>query len=135
MGNERHDRGGTAPTVSIATHDTCTGLMLEQTLKPRGLRTQRLRDREGLRRSLESDSVDVVLVDVDLESDGVAVMEELTRSGVRPRCGWLALVEPYDDWTRERAVDAGAAGCCVKPCYPREVRRCVSRLLALSHPC
>lgn len=130
--DERSTVANTTPTVVIATPDVCAGLILEQTLRPRGFKTRRIRDADELRRVLEADPVDVVLLDVDLGSDGVAQMVDLIRSGHTPRCGWVALVEADDTETRNRALTAGAARCCVKPTYPAEIRATVRRLLAVS---
>jgi DNA-binding response OmpR family regulator len=73
-------------------------------------------------------SIDLALVDVTLECDGIDFMTRL-REHERPRRGWLVMHEVGDATARLRALANGARGSVDKPFKPTAVAALVSNLL------
>jgi DNA-binding response OmpR family regulator len=113
-------------TVLVVEDEPMIGRILEHKLLREGHRVL------WAHSAAEADSlcagVDVALVDVTLERDGVALAAAW--SGVSaPSCGWLAMIEARHPEEGRRAERAGARGAVVKPFKPTVVAAQVRRLL------
>jgi DNA-binding response OmpR family regulator len=102
------------------------GRILEHKLVREGHRVSWARDTLAAAAVLGGGDVDLALVDVTLDRDGVEFMSGLAATS---RCGWVAMAEQRDGAAQQRARDAGAAGVVVKPFKPTAVAALVLELL------
>ena len=111
--------------VLLVEDEPMIGRILEHKLSREGHAVTWLRTAADAAVALDAGGIDVALVDVTLESDGV----DLAAAHPTPRAGWLALVEArrHDDATR--AIGAGARGVVLKPFKPTAVAAQVEALL------
>jgi DNA-binding response OmpR family regulator len=114
--------------VLIAEDEPMIGRILGEKMTREGYSVVRAATVDALRGALAS--ADVALVDATLDSDGIAAMSTLAAAGVRPRVGWLVLLEARASGEGARAVLAGAAGVVIKPFKPTAVASKVATLLA-----
>jgi DNA-binding response OmpR family regulator len=110
----------------IAEDEPMIGRILEHKLVREGHTVTWVRDCASLAAALRGDGVDLALVDVTLDRDGVEFMAALSET---PRCGWVAMAEQRDAAAQQRARDAGAAAVVVKPFKPTAVAAVVLDLL------
>jgi two-component system, OmpR family, response regulator QseB len=110
----------------IAEDEPMIGRILEHKLLREGHRITWVRDTAGLLAALRGGGVDLALVDVTLDRDGVEFMASLAET---PRCGWVAMAEQRDAAAQQRARDAGAAAVVVKPFKPTAVAALVLDVL------
>lgn len=115
-------------SVLIVEDEPMIGRILAEKLTREGYQVSRAATIAGLTAALASS--DVALVDATLDADGIDAMWRLDSSGVRPRTGWIAMVESRDPDQGMRAVRAGAAGVIIKPFKPTAVAAKVATLLA-----
>ena len=102
------------------------GRILEHKLSREGHAVTWLRTATEAAAVLDTGDVDIALVDITLDVDGV----ELASAHPAPRAGWLALVEARRDDDAARALRAGAGGVVLKPFKPTAVAAQVEALLA-----
>jgi DNA-binding response OmpR family regulator len=110
----------------LAEDEPMIGRILEHKLVREGHTVTRVADCASLAAALSAGDVDVALVDVTLDRDGVEFMASLAQT---PRCGWVAMAEQRDTASQQRARDAGAAAVVVKPFKPTAVAALVLDLL------
>jgi DNA-binding response OmpR family regulator len=115
-------------TVLVVEDEPMIGRILEHKLDREGHRVLWARNAGDADLILAAEPVDVALVDVTLERDGVALAAGWSGDGA-PGCGWLAMVEARHPEEGERALRAGASGTVVKPFKPTEVAAQVRALL------
>jgi DNA-binding response OmpR family regulator len=111
----------------IAEDEPMIGRILEHKLLREGHRVTWVRDCASVRAALQVGDVDLALVDVTLDADGVEFMASLAET---PRCGWVAMCEQRSASAPGRAVAAGAAAVVLKPFKPTAVAALVLQLLA-----
>jgi DNA-binding response OmpR family regulator len=122
------DRVGMTATVLVVEDEPMIGRILEHKLRREGHRVLWARSADEAEAMTGAQSVDVALVDVTLERDGVALAAGW--SGDRaPARGWLVMVEARRPADALRASQAGACGTIVKPFKPTVVAAQVRRLL------
>jgi len=122
------DRVGMTATVLVVEDEPMIGRILEHKLSREGHRVLWARSADEAEAMTGAQSVDVALVDVTLERDGVALAAGW--SGDRaPARGWLVMVEARRPADALRASQAGACGTIVKPFKPTVVAAQVRRLL------
>ena len=112
--------------ILIAEDEPMIGRILEHKLAREGHRVSWVRQCSALRDALRGGDVDVALVDVTLDGDGLELM---ATAGETPRCGWVALVEQRNVAAQSRAVEVGAAAVVLKPFKPTAVAALVLDLL------
>jgi len=123
-------REGPRGHVLLVEDEPMIGRILEHKLVREGHRVTLVRDTHAAQAALESGDVDVALVDVTLDRDGIEFMTEMAATpGAAPRCGWMPMVEQRDVAAPHRASAAGAAGVVVKPFKPTAVAALVADLL------
>jgi DNA-binding response OmpR family regulator len=110
----------------LAEDEPMIGRILEHKLKREGHRITWVRDTCSASSALQAGDVDLALVDVTLDRDGVEFMSAMAAT---PRCGWVAMAEQRDATAQRRARQAGAAGVVVKPFKPTAVAALVLELL------
>ena len=119
--------GASGGAVLIVEDEPMIARILEHKLRREGWAVRMCHTAAAGEAALRDAPVEVALVDATLELDGLAWAGGLAAAGLRPRHGWLALVEARDPGAPERALDHGAAGVVVKPFKPTlvaaEVRR------------
>jgi DNA-binding response OmpR family regulator len=103
------------------------GRILEHKLLREGHRVSWVRDAASASAAMQAGDVDLALVDVTLDRDGVEFMSDMATT---PRCGWVAMVEHRDVASPLRARRAGAAAVVLKPFKPTAVAALVLDLLA-----
>jgi two-component system response regulator QseB len=119
--------------VTVAAHlllvedEPMIGRILEHKLLREGHRVSWVRDTAAAVAALHGGDVDLAIVDVTLDRDGVEFMSDMATT---PRCGWVAMVEQRDVATPVRARRAGAASVVLKPFKPTAVAALVLDLLA-----
>lgn len=115
----------------IVEDEPMIGRILEHKLVREGHRVTLARDTHAAQAALLAGDVDLAIVDVTLDRDGVEFMTEMaaTRHYAPPACGWLAMVAQRDATSAARATSAGAAGVVVKPFKPTAVAALVADLL------
>ena len=118
--------------VLVAEDEPMIARILEHKLTREGHSVVRAVDVAGVHAAVR-EGVDVALVDVTLDEDGIAAAAGW-RSPEAPRAGWLALVEARRPADAARALAAGAAGVVVNPFKPTQVADVVRRLLTGSEP-
>jgi DNA-binding response OmpR family regulator len=116
-------------TVLVVEDEPMIGRILEHKLSREGHRVLWAHSAEEADALAREEAVDVALVDVTLERDGVA-LAAAWEAGTAPACGWLAMVEARHPEEAERACAAGARGAVVKPFKPTAVAAQVRELLA-----
>jgi DNA-binding response OmpR family regulator len=117
-------------TVLLVEDEPMIGRILEHKLTREGHRVLWARSAAEAEALAGSEPVDVALVDVTLERDGVALAAGW--SGARaPAHGWLVMVEARRPEEALRASQAGACGTIVKPFKPTAVAAQVRRLLGV----
>jgi two-component system response regulator QseB len=104
------------------------GRILEHKLAREGHRVTLVGDVAAAAAALRVGDVDLALVDVTLDRDGVEFMSDVATAG--PRCGWVAMVGQRDVLSQGRARAAGAVGVVVKPFKPTVVAALVLSLLS-----
>jgi DNA-binding response OmpR family regulator len=115
-------------TVLLVEDEPMIGRILEHKLTREGHRVLWARSAAEADALAGTEPVDVALVDVTLERDGVALAASW--SGARaPARGWLVMVEARRPEEALRASEAGAWGTVVKPFKPTAVAAQVRRLL------
>ena len=97
------------------------GRILEHKLSREGHRVSWVRTAEDAERAVRGEHIDVALVDVTLERDGVELATALIAEGSLRAASWLALVEQRDLDAQRRAVAAGSAAVVLKPFKPTQV--------------
>jgi DNA-binding response OmpR family regulator len=103
------------------------GRILEHKLLREGHRVTWVRDTHAAHAALDTGDVDLALVDVTLDRDGLEFMTEMA---AMPRCGWLAMVEQRDGESALRAAASpGCAGVVLKPFKPTAVAALVLDVL------
>ncbi len=120
-------------TVLVVEDEPMIGRILEHKLSREGHRVLWARSAAEADALAEGTRVDVALVDVTLERDGV----DLAAGWVGPAApahGWLAMVEARHPEHALRAHAAGAAGAVVKPFKPTAVAAQVRGLLGGDAP-
>ncbi len=117
-------------SVLIVEDEPMIGRILAEKLSREGYTVSRAATVAQLTAGLAS--ADVALVDSTLDADGIEAMGRLAAAGIRPRAGWLAMVESRAAADGDRAVVAGAAGVIIKPFKPTAVATKVATLLALA---
>jgi DNA-binding response OmpR family regulator len=117
--------------ILIAADEPMVSRILEHKLRREGHSVVCVRDGAAMWRVLDAGEADVLLVDSALDSDGIALMEELYWAGQLPNAGWFAVVEQRDQESHRRAMRAGAVGLVVKPFKPSDVAAQVAALLEL----
>ncbi|HKR99952.1 MAG TPA: response regulator [Candidatus Dormibacteraeota bacterium] len=117
--------------ILIAADEPMVSRILEHKLRREGHHVATVRDGAAMWRVLDAGEADVLLVDSGLDSDGIALMEELSYAGQLPNAGWFAVVERLDPASHTRAMRAGAVGLVVKPFKPSVVAAQVAALLEL----
>lgn len=125
---------GAAPEharILIAVDEPMVSRILEHKLRREGHDVVCVRNGAAMWRVLDAGDADVLLVDSALDSDGIALMEELSYAGQLPHAGWFAVVEQLEPESHRRAMRAGAVGLIVKPFKPSEVAAQVAALLDL----
>jgi two-component system response regulator QseB len=116
--------------VLVVEDEPMIGRILEHKLVREGHRVTLTRDSHAAQAALEAGDVDLALVDVTLDRDGLEFMTEMAATiATAPRHGWLAMVEQRDAAAGPRALLAGAAGVVVKPFKPTAVAATVADLL------
>jgi DNA-binding response OmpR family regulator len=110
----------------LAEDEPMIGRILEHKLVREGHAVTWVRDCASLAAALDGGDVDIALVDVTLDRDGIEFMASLAET---PRCGWVAMAEQRDAAAQQRARDAGAAAVVVKPFKPTAVAALVLDLL------
>jgi two-component system, OmpR family, response regulator BaeR len=123
---------GDAPRghVLLVEDEPMIGRILQHKLVREGHRVTWVRDTHAAQSALEADDVDLALVDVTLDRDGLEFMSEMAATpGPVPLCGWAALVEQRDVAAAERARVAGAAEVVLKPFKPTMVAALVLDLM------
>jgi DNA-binding response OmpR family regulator len=118
-------------TVLVVEDEPMIGRILEHKLVREGHRV--LWARSAAEAEALCAGVDVALVDVTLERDGVALAAGWSEEAA-PARGWLAMVEARHPEEADRAVRAGARGAVVKPFKPTAVAAQVRRLLEGGEP-
>jgi DNA-binding response OmpR family regulator len=116
-------------TVLVVEDEPMIGRILEHKLSREGHRVLWAHSAAEAEALAREEAVDVALVDVTLERDGVA-LAAAWEGGTAPACGWLAMVEARHPEEAERARAAGARGAVVKPFKPTAVAAQVRGLLA-----
>lgn len=117
-------------TVLVVEDEPMIGRILEHKLVREGHRVL------WARSAAEAEAlpaVDVALVDVTLERDGIALAAGWSGAAA-PARGWLAMVEARHPEEADRAMRAGARGTVVKPFKPTAVAAQVRRLLDGGEP-
>jgi DNA-binding response OmpR family regulator len=110
----------------IAEDEPMIGRILEHKLVREGHRVSWVRDCASLGAALAAGDVDLALVDITLDGDGVEFMASVAET---PRCGWVAMAEQRDAAAQARAREAGASAVVVKPFKPTAVAALVLDLL------
>jgi DNA-binding response OmpR family regulator len=118
-------------TVLVVEDEPMIGRILEHKLVREGHRV--LWARSAAEAEVLRPGVDVALVDVTLERDGVALAAGWSGEAA-PARGWLAMVEARHPEEADRAMRAGARGAVVKPFKPTVVAAQVRRLLDGGEP-
>jgi CheY-like chemotaxis protein len=122
------------PLLILAVEDEEMNLLLLRAVlktasRPRlaGARLVEARSISAARRALDSDAVDLVLLDVRLpDGDGLELARELAARPDRP--GVLIMSASVLPAEREKAMAAGADGFLGKPYLPRELLDWIDRL-------
>jgi DNA-binding response OmpR family regulator len=117
---------GVAGHVLVAEDEPMIGRILEHKLLREGHRVTWVRDCAALADALAGGDVDVALVDVTLDRDGI---EFMSSPAATPRRGWVAMVGQRDAASQVRARDSRCAGVVLKPFKPTAVAALVARLL------
>jgi DNA-binding response OmpR family regulator len=107
--------------VLIVEDEPMIGRILEHKLAREGHRVSWVRTAEDAERALRGEHIDVALVDVTLERDGIELATALIAEGSLRAGGWLALVELRDVDAQRRAVAVGCATLVLKPFKPTQV--------------
>ena len=115
-------------TVLLVEDEPMIGRILEHKLTREGHRVLWARSAGEADVLAERERIDVALVDVTLERDGVALAAAWS-GGSAPASGWLAMIEARHPEEAVRAVRAGACGAVVKPFKPTVVADRVRRLI------
>lgn len=115
-------------TVLVVEDEPMIGRILEHKLSREGHRVLWAHSAAEAEALARDEAVDVALVDVTLERDGVALAAAWTGAAA-PARGWLAMVEVRHPEEAERALRAGARGAVVKPFKPTVVAAQVRGLL------
>ena len=116
--------------VLVVEDEPMIGRILQHKLVREGHRVTLVRDTHAAQAALERGDVELALVDVTLDRDGLEFMSEMTTTpGARPGCGWVAMVEQRDAESQQRATLAGAAAVVIKPFKPTAVAALVVDLL------
>jgi len=115
-------------TVLVVEDEPMIGRILEHKLNREGHRVLWARSADEAQALARSEAVDVALVDVTLERDGVALAAAWSGEEA-PARGWLVMIEARHPEEALRAVRAGARGTVVKPFKPTVVAAQVRRLL------
>ncbi len=116
--------------VLLVEDEPMIGRILEHKLVREGHRVTWARDSHAAHAALEHGDVDLALVDVTLDRDGLEFMSEMaTTRGCAPRCGWAAMVEQRDVESAARARTAGADEVVLKPFKPTLVAALVLDLM------
>jgi DNA-binding response OmpR family regulator len=115
-------------TVLVVEDEPMIGRILEHKLSREGHRVLWAHSAEEAEVMAQREAVDVALVDVTLERDGVALAAAWEGDDA-PACGWLAMVEARHPEEAVRARAAGARGAVVKPFKPTAVAAQVRGLL------
>jgi two-component system response regulator QseB len=120
--------------ILVVEDEPMIGRILEHKLLREGHRVTLVRDTHAAQSALEAGDVDLALVDVTLDRDGVEFMAEMAGTpGSAPRRGWLAMAEQRDPASAARARAAGAAGVVTKPFKPTAVAALLLDLLEQVH--
>lgn len=123
-------RQGRRGHVLLVEDEPMIGRILEHKLLREGHRVTLVRDTHAAQAALDGCDVDVALVDVTLDRDGIEFMAEMAATpGAAPRCGWLPMVEQRDASAPARAMASGATGVVVKPFKPTAVAALIADLL------
>lgn len=115
-------------TVLVVEDEPMIGRILEHKLSREGHRVLWAHSAAEADALTATTPVDIALVDVTLERDGVEVAAGWSGAAA-PACGWLAMVEARHPEHALRAHAAGAAGAVVKPFKPTAVAARVRDLL------
>jgi DNA-binding response OmpR family regulator len=116
--------------VLVVEDEPMIGRILEHKLVREGHRVTWARDTHAAQAALERGDVDLAIVDVTLDRDGLAFMSDMsTTPGARSRCGWVAMVEQRDLSAQGRARLAGAMDVVLKPFKPTAVASLVLDML------
>ena len=115
-------------TVLVVEDEPMIGRILEHKLSREGHRVLWAHSAAEAQEVAERTRVDVALVDVTLERDGVALAAGW-EGDAAPARGWLAMVEARHPEEAVRARAAGAIGAVVKPFKPTAVAAQVRGLL------
>ncbi len=116
--------------ILVVEDEPMIGRILEHKLVREGHRVTLVRDTHAAQAALECGDVDVALVDVTLDRDGLGFMSDMTGTvGAAPLCGWVAMVEQRNAAAAERARVVGAAEVVLKPFKPTVVAALVLDML------
>jgi DNA-binding NtrC family response regulator len=114
-------------TVLIAVEEPMVARILEHKLRREGHSVRCVREAALLQAALRDEAPDVLLVSVPLLEPGM-----LQDESMRPRAGWLLLVNSFDKPdAAHQAMHAGAAGIVRMPFKPTVVAAQVATLLSL----
>jgi DNA-binding response OmpR family regulator len=122
---------GLVAHVLVVEDEPMIGRILEHKLLREGHRVTWARDCAGCAAALAAGDVDVALVDVTLDRDGIDFMSSSTTT---PRCGWGAMVAQRDEASQVRARASGCAAVVIKPFKPTAVAALVAQLLVAGAP-
>jgi DNA-binding response OmpR family regulator len=116
--------------VLVVEDEPMIGRILQHKLVREGHRITLVGDTNAAQAALERGDVELALVDVTLDRDGIVFMSEMAAThSAAPRAGWVAMVEQRDADAQQRATAAGAAALVVKPFKPTAVAALVLDLL------
>jgi DNA-binding response OmpR family regulator len=84
-------------------------------LRSRGHAVLWVRAVREIRAELPGFNPDVLVLDVSLDTDGLELFQAIRFTPQCPPAGVVALIEPGDTESRDRAYQLGAAGVLIKP--------------------
>jgi two-component system response regulator QseB len=113
--------------VLVVEDEPMIGRILEHKLVREGHRITWARDCAAAAAALDGGDVDLALVDVTLDRDGI---EFMSTAATMSRCGWVAMVAARDVASQQRARAAGCAAVVIKPFKPTAVAALVAQLVA-----
>jgi DNA-binding response OmpR family regulator len=99
-------------------------------LTSRGHAVRWVRAVRELRSELPTFNPHVLVLDVSLDTDGLEFFQAIRFTPQCPPGGVVALIEPGDTYSRDRANQLGAAAVVSKPVDEDEVSRLVEELMA-----
>lgn len=113
--------------ILIVEDEPMIARILDHKLTREGHTISWVKTAEKMVAAIAKGDVDLALVDVTLEVDGI---DAAAAMAIHPTAGWVALTEVRRESDRARALAAGATSVVTKPFKPTQVAAEVARLLA-----